>query len=127
MKNDRNQTKNQIDGQSNDICVSVNPGICGFVCLVKARKLNKKAVSLTIIESECKQIQQLSGLLSRITLREIFTPVTRNPVYISAEQTGCHGSCPIPTAILKAAEVALEMALPQDVSIRFEQCNREKS
>ena len=47
-------------------------------------------------------------------------PVTRNPVYLAAQQSGCHASCPIPMAVLKAAEVAMEMALPRDVSIRFE-------
>ncbi len=31
----------------------------------------------------------------------------------------CHSSCPIPAAVLKAAEVAMSMALPRDVSIEF--------
>ena len=61
-----------------------------------------------------------------MTLKELFMPVTRNPVYIAAEQSGCHPSCPIPAAALKAVEVAMEMALPRDVSIRFEQCQGEK-
>ena len=47
-------------------------------------------------------------------------PVTRNPVFLSAEHAGCHPSCPIPVAILKAAEVAMEMALPREVRIKFE-------
>ncbi len=49
-------------------------------------------------------------------------PVTRNPVYIAAQQSGCHPSCPVPGAIVKAAEVALELALPGDAIIRFEPC-----
>jgi len=49
-------------------------------------------------------------------------PVTRNPVYLAAQKSGCHPSCPIPAAVLKAAEVAMEMALPRDASIRFEPC-----
>jgi len=122
---DLSKTKRQTSKKSNDICVTVNPGICGFTCHVKARKIEKKIVALEIAESECNQIQQFSGRLSIITLREIFVPVTKNPVYLSAEKSGCHPSCPIPVAVLKAAEVAMEMALPRDVMIQFEGCQED--
>ncbi len=52
-------------------------------------------------------------------------PMTRNPVYIAAEQSGSHASCPVPAAVLKAAEVVLELALPGDAIIRFEPCKRK--
>jgi hypothetical protein len=45
--------------------------------------------------------------------------MTRNPVYIAAEKSGCHPSCAIPLAVLKAAEVAWDVALPRDVRIEF--------
>jgi len=105
---------------SNDICIAVAPGICGFSCVVKAHKQNKKLVTLKITGSECKQIQRISKSLKKITLNELFVPVTRNPVFLAAEHAGCHPSCPIPIAVLKAAEVAMEMALPREVSIKFE-------
>ena len=107
-------------------CVSVNPGICGFTCRIETRKIDKNIVSVKISESECKQIKQLCGLLNKIALRELFMPITRNPVYMAAERSGCHPSCPIPAAVLKAVEVSMEMALPRDVSIRFEPCKGEK-
>lgn len=113
--------------QPHDICMAVDPGICGFSCVVKACKQNKKLVSLKITGSECKQIQRMSKSLKAITLRELFAPVSRNPVFISAEQAGCHPSCPIPVAILKAAEVAMDMALPREVrmTVELESKNRE--
>ena len=120
------KTNNQGKEKPNDTCVSVNPGICGFTCRIKARKIDKNIVALEIFESECKQIQKFFSLLRKMTLKELFMPVTRNPVYMAAEQSGCHPSCPIPAAALKAVEVAMEMALPRDVSIRFEQCQGEK-
>jgi hypothetical protein len=119
------KTKSQTSKKSKDTCATVNPGICGFTCHVKARKIEKKIVALEIAESECNQIQQFSGHLSKITLRELFVPVTKNPVYLSAEKSGCHPSCPIPVAVLKAAEVAMEMALPRDVMIQFEDCQED--
>jgi hypothetical protein len=120
------KTKSQTSKKSNDICVTVNPGICGFTCRVKARKIDPKVVCIEISESDCNQIQQFSERLSKITLKELFMPVTKNPVYLSAVQSGCHPSCPIPAAVLKAAEVAMEMALPRDVLIRFERCKGDK-
>ena len=115
-------TKNETANRSADICASVNAGICGFTCRIKAWKIDNRTVGLEISESECQQIQQFSGLLSQLTLKDVFMPATRNPAYLAAEQSGCHPSCPVPVAVLKAAEVAMEMALPRDASIRFEQC-----
>jgi len=91
----------------------------------KAWKIEKRAVGLEISESECQQIQQFSERLSKLTLQEIFTPVTCNPVYFAAKQSDCHPSSPAPVAVLKAAEVAMKMALPRDASIRFEPCQEE--
>lgn len=122
---DLSKSKSQTSKKSNDTCVTVNPGICGFTCHVKARKIENKIVALEIAQSECNQIQQFSGRLSKITLRELFMPFTNNPVYLSAEKAGCHPSCPIPVAVLKTAEVAMEMALPQDVMIQFEGCQED--
>jgi len=111
---------------STDTCASINAGICGFTCHIEAWKIDKSAAGLKISESECRQIQRFSDLVSKLTLREIFMPVTRNPVYLAAQQSGCHASCPIPMAVLKTAEVAMEMALPREVSMRFEPCKGQK-
>lgn len=102
-------------------CLAVTPGICGFQCRVQAHKCEGKSVSILISQSECKQIQRLARSLVKMGLRELFMPVTQNPVFVLAQQAGCHASCPVPVAVLKAVEVAMEMALPRDVEIRFEE------
>jgi len=79
-------------------------------------------VALEISGSDCQQIQKLAERLATLSMKEVFAPLSRNPVYISAEKSGCHLSCAIPVAVIKAAEVALELALPQEVHIRFEAC-----
>jgi hypothetical protein len=114
-----------IKSRSRDTCASVNAGICGFACRIKAWKIDRRTVGLEISESECQQIQDFTELLTQLSLNEIFMSITRNPVYLAADQTGCHPSCPIPAAVLKAAEVAMEVALPRDASIRFEPCQEE--
>jgi len=98
-------------------CTKVDPGICGFPCIVKAQKEGARTVSIEISGSECKQIQKLSESLQEMSLIELFKPITRNPVMISAQSAGCHTSCTIPLAILKTVEVAMEMALPRDVKL----------
>jgi len=109
-----------------DVCVTVDPGICGFPCVVKAVKMGPKMVALEISGSDCSQIKKLSERLTQISLKDIFVPISRNPVYVSAEKSGCHLSCPVPVAIIKAAEVAFGMALSKEVHIRFEACKEEK-
>jgi hypothetical protein len=103
-----------------EACVAVTPGICGFTCRIRARKIDKRMVSIDITDSECKQIQMLAGRLAEMSLKALFMPMTRNPVYVAAEKSGCHPSCAIPSAVLKTVEVAMGMALPQDVRFRFD-------
>ena len=102
--------------------MTVDPGICGFPCVVKARKSSAREVSLEISGSDCEQIQTLAERLTTLSIKELFTPLSRNPVYVSTEKSGCQLSCAIPVAVIKAAEVALELALPQEVHIKFEAC-----
>ncbi len=101
-----------------EISLHVAPGICGFECYVRAKRSSRDKVEISIHGSECKHIQTMARLLSSLGLREIFSPITKNPVYISAQDAGCHPSCVIAVAIIKAAELAFETALPKDVWIR---------
>ena len=105
--------------------MTVDPGICGFPCVIRASTLERRRVRVRIVESECQQILRLAGRLDEISLRELFMPAARNPVYQSAEASGCHASCVIPAAVLKAAEVAMGMALPKDVSLRFQASHKK--
>ena len=107
------------------ICIFVEPGICGFSCQVEARRQNKQSAMIEITGSECELIQKFAENLKEVTLNDIFTPHTRNPAFKAAEIAGCHLTCPVPVTVLKAAEVALELALPQDACINFLQ-NKKK-
>ena len=102
------------------VCVKVTPGICGFACKVCARKVDKRSVTLRIEGSECKQIQRLAQAVTQISVPDLFKALTRNPVFVSAEEAGCHSTCSVPTAILKVSEAVLGMAVTSDVLIEFE-------
>ena len=107
----------------NDACITVDPGVCGFTCVIRVKQLDKWSVSIEITGSECQQLSKLDARLGTISLRELFMPLTQNPVYKAAQASGCHASCAIPSAVLKAAEVAMGMALARPVHFSFD---REK-
>jgi hypothetical protein len=116
-----------IDKKPKEVCVTAEPGICGFPCIIKARKMDARLVALEIAESDCDQIRRLSEQVTEISLKDLFAPISRNPVYVWAEKSGCHLSCLVPAAVIKAAEVAMEMALPRAAHIRFKPCLDEKA
>ena len=104
------------------VCIEVTPGICGFACVVSARRLAKKRIGIQIAETECKQLNRLSENLREMDWKDLFLPISRNPVYLGAQQSGCHPSCVLPAAVLKAAEVVMGMAFPRDVQFQFQPC-----
>jgi hypothetical protein len=113
------------DTTPKEVCVTVDPGICGFPCVIKAEKMDSQAVAMKIKGSGCEQIKKLSEHLPRILLKELFAPIRRNPVYLLSEKSSCHLSCPVPVAVIKAAEAALGLALPRNVRIRFVPCEEQ--
>jgi len=99
--------------------VHVDPGICGFECIITAVRKDRQIVQVTI-ESECKQIQKLAEAVKELELRDIVgKPFGRSLLVSVAGQCKLHAACPIPTACIKAAEAELEMALPRTVTIEF--------
>jgi len=103
-----------------NVCITVDTGICGFPCQVKAWKKDKRIAGLDISGSECKMIQKLSAALSELSINDLFLPLTKNPIFIHAERAACHLACPVPVAVAKAAEVALGLAVAKEVTLRFE-------
>ena len=103
-----------------NIFLSVQPGICGFDCKVKAQISDKRIAKIEITESDCTMIQKLSKNISEISMHDLFVPLTKNPIFIAAEQAGCHLACPVPVAVVKACEVTLGLAIQKDVSILFQ-------
>ncbi len=105
--------------------VTVDPGIGGFPSELQLRTDDARTVSIEISGSECEQIKKLAGQLKRMTMQELFLPVCKNPAFLFAQKSGCHTSCPVPVAVLKAVEVGMEMALPRQVCIKFDEANRK--
>lgn len=101
------------------VIVEVKPGICQFLARIQARGDDDWQVTLEI-SSDCAHIQALaSGLRSVSVLSELRRPIVETTPYQLAAASRVHAACPVPSAILKAIEVAAGMALPADVEVRI--------
>jgi hypothetical protein len=94
---------------------------------VEAWQQNKRHAIIKITGSQCKQIQKLAENLTEVTMMDLFARHTGNPVIKAAEQAGCHLTCSVPVAVLKAAEAVLDLALPRDSRISFEQHEKKET
>ena len=102
------------------VTVSVDPGICGMKCLVIATQKARRVAAIKIVGSDCELVNKLGVSLPEVDFSDIFKPHTKNLIFQCTEEAHCHLCCPVPIAIIKAAEVALGLALPQDVMITFD-------
>lgn len=97
-------------------------GICGHSVVIEVTKVDEAHVQV-VIHSECDQITAMNPDLACLQWKgkghEVFRRMTESAVYQSAAKHIRHTACPIPSAILKAIEVEVGIALPQDVTITF--------
>ena len=99
--------------------VDIEAGICGVYARVHAVKRGGRSVEITI-ESDCKQVIALGESLNHLDIQGLFhRPFNLNPVYEKAGRCHLHPGCPVPCAVIKAAEIELELALKKDVKLTF--------
>jgi hypothetical protein len=102
--------------------IEVYAGVCGHSAVIDVTKVDDTHVQV-VITSACDEITAMNPDLARVQWKgkghEVFKRMTESAVYQSAAQHIRHTACPIPTAILKAIEVEVGIALPKDVTITF--------
>ncbi|MCC7360623.1 MAG: hypothetical protein IT317_14175 [Anaerolineales bacterium] len=102
--------------------LEVFAGVCGHSAVIEVVKVDGAHVQVTL-HSPCDQITAMNPELARLQWKGpghvVFKRLTESLVYQSAARHIRHTACPIPAAILKAIEVEVGLALPQDVTIRF--------
>lgn len=100
--------------------VTIEPGACGFTTTISASSEDAQHVRLNV-ESACPN---LAGLRGRAIEVDAYQEVTGKPhetqTYQVLAERLPHCSCPLYSASLKAVEVAAGLALPRDVSMKFE-------
>ena len=99
----------------------VYAGDCGYSAVIEVHRVSKDTVQVKL-HSACEMLTAMNDDLAAVKWRgkghQVFRPIPESAIYRSA---GCHirhPGCPIPAAIIKAIEVEVGVALPQDVTIR---------
>jgi hypothetical protein len=94
----------------------ITSGICGFTTTVDVDCVDYKC---TIdIESECPNVQKLAAELTEVdAFGEISYRGGRPRTFELAEEHLQHTACPVSSGIIKAIEVAAELAFPKDACI----------
>jgi hypothetical protein len=101
--------------------VKVEAGACGLTVIVEAHRIDSQTVRVRI-HSQCKQLTAMNPDLEEVHWRrDVFCRMTDSVVYKSAAKHISHTACPVPSAILKAIEAEVGLALAKDVSIQFEE------
>jgi hypothetical protein len=102
-----------------EVTVQVDPGVCRLPSTIIART-DGNIVEFEVVHSECPQVRNLSRVLKRMEVWDIMRmPFSDNTVYQICGEVLKHSSCPVPVAMIKAAEAATEMALKKPVTITF--------
>jgi hypothetical protein len=104
-----------------DVIAEISPGACGLVSHIKASSSDGMNVVLEI-ESACPRVQAYAAQVTTLdAFQEVLSkPLAQTlPVTLAAEHR-LHTTCLIPLAVLKSAEAAAGLALPQGSSIQLQ-------
>jgi hypothetical protein len=102
--------------------VNVVSGICGMITEIRATSHDTSGMVNLEINTRCESIKKLAGDLEAVNPIEEISFSGDGPKTLRMAAKHCkHTSCPVPSGIVKAVEVASGMALPKDASIRVMQ------
>lgn len=100
--------------------VIVDPGVCGLTADIRAEAADMGEVNIAV-ETKCPMIAKLvEDLEQPVDAFEVLGMAGGDPLLEEARQgTRIHAACPTIAGIVKAVEVASQMALPRNASITF--------
>ncbi|MCL2142753.1 MAG: hypothetical protein FWH44_00610 [Methanomassiliicoccaceae archaeon] len=100
--------------------VTVDAGVCKMVSVINA-KMNEDGYVDVKIESQCPNVLKLSwSLKPEFAFMIVETPMIKTDIYKLASEDLPHTACPVPSAIIKAIEVAGELGIKRDVHMTIE-------
>jgi hypothetical protein len=101
-------------------CLTVDPGVCRFRTRIVAH-LNDGIITFNI-DSDCPHVNKISGQLSNGVEQfdAIKMPFSANPIYEACGKVLAHAACPVPSAMIKSAEVAAGLGLKRPVRFEFD-------
>ena len=103
-----------------DCKICVDAGVCKMITVITATTDEMGMVKLDI-KSDCPNILRMTWNMETFSpYSEVEAEFYKSEVYKLAQETPIpHTACPVPSAMVKAIEVAGDLGLKRDVSIRF--------
>jgi len=103
-----------------DCKLCVDAGVCKMKTIIKATSNEMGMVELDI-KSDCPNILRMTWKMEAFSpYTEVESEFYKSEVYKLAQETPIpHTACPVPSAMIKAIEVAGDLGLKRDVTIRF--------
>jgi hypothetical protein len=99
--------------------LKIFPGSCGFITKLAIWKIDKWTVGVEI-KSECERLKAFNDDIVKVMLHDIYhRPFNHCKIYEMAGKADLHSGCPVPSGIIKAAEVELGLSLMKNVKIEF--------
>ena len=104
----------------NRVKTNVEAGICGFKTEVTANSEDTQNVSFDII-TDCETIGKLAKDLTEVDSYNEIKEGFEGKLYgiIRKNLKGCCSGCAVPVGIFKSMQVAANLALPKDVTIKI--------
>ena len=101
--------------------ISVFAGVCGEKVEATAHSEDGRHVKISITHC-CKHVARMKAKLENGQMDgyELMRSIKTSPIYGAAGDCLPHVTCPIPSALHKLVEAELGLAVPVDVTIKFE-------
>ena len=102
-----------------DCRVCVDAGVCKMRTLITAKDNGMGLIDLDI-KSDCPNILKMSWRLEPMSpYAEVEAEFNKSTIYQLANDAIPHTACPVPSAMVKALEVAGDLGLKREAVIRF--------
>jgi hypothetical protein len=107
-----------------DVEVNVDPGICNFPAKISAASNDGVLVDIELV-TECESMLQLAKLIHEIMPIDAYQELgPKESLILEAARSilvtkGCCEACVVPAGICKAIQVAANLALPRDISMKI--------
>ena len=102
-----------------EVTLNVDAGVCRFKTVIITNMDDEMNITYKI-KSECPAVRGMAKTLEPVSAMDaIAMPFTENVIYKKCEALS-HAACPVPCAMIKAAEAAAELALKKNVSFTYE-------
>jgi len=96
---------------------TIHAGVCNFITTVQVESEDLQMARIQI-NTQCPNLKPLESQILEVDgFVECFGKVGEGAVFEWCRKFCKHSACPVPTGIVKAVEVACELALPKTVTI----------